>query len=117
MTHVADVTDRGRMRMFYHGETVADLSREFIDSAGAKHYAKAAIGAVEDIDPFRREPEGATLREKMVSVLSDANVASQKGLVEMFDSTIGRSTARFRPRRRRSPSRSSPPPATPTRPA
>ncbi|MCR4824358.1 MAG: phosphoribosylformylglycinamidine synthase [Bacteroidales bacterium] len=92
VTHVADVTDRGRMRMFYHGTSVADLSREFIDSAGAKHYAQAAIGAVEDIDPFRREPEGATLREKMVATLSDPNVASQKGLVEMFDATIGRST-------------------------
>ena len=92
VTHVADVTDRGRMRMFYHGETVADLSREFIDSAGAKHFAQAAIGAVEDIDPFRREPAGETLKEKMVATLSDPNVASQKGLVEMFDSTIGRST-------------------------
>ena len=92
VTHVADVTDRGRMRMFYHGTRVADLSREFIDSAGAKHYAQACIGAVEDIDPFRREPAGGTLREKLVATLSDPNVASQKGLVEMFDATIGRST-------------------------
>ena len=92
VTHVADVTDRGRMRMFYHGERVADLSREFIDSAGAKHYARAAVGTIEDIDPFRREPSGATLKEKMVATLSDPNVASQKGHVEMFDSTIGRST-------------------------
>ncbi len=92
VTHVASVTDRGRMRMFFHGSTVADLSREFIDSAGAKHYAKAAVAAVEDIDPFRREPAGQTLKEKMVATLSDPNVASQKGLVEMFDSTIGRST-------------------------
>jgi len=92
VTHVADVTDRGRMRMFFHGETVADLSREFIDSAGAKHYAEAAVGTVEDIDPFRREPAGATLQEKMAAVMADPNVASQKGLVEMFDATIGRST-------------------------
>ena len=92
VTHVADVTDRGRMRMFYHGATVADLSREFIDSAGAKHYAKAAVGTIEDVDPFRREPAGATLKEKMVATLSDPNVASQKGLVEMFDASIGRST-------------------------
>ena len=92
VTHVADVTDRGRMRMFFHGEAVADLSRAFIDSAGARHFAKAAVGPVEDIDPFRSEPAGDTLREKMTAVLSDPNVASQKGLVEMFDATIGRST-------------------------
>jgi Phosphoribosylformylglycinamidine (FGAM) synthase, synthetase domain len=71
---------------------VCDLTRVFIDSAGAKHYAKAAILPVEDVDPFRRNPEGETLGQKMVSVMGSANVASQKGLVEMFDSTIGRST-------------------------
>ena len=92
VTHVANVTDTGRMRMFYGDKKVCDLTRVFIDSAGAKHYAKAAILPVEDVDPFRRDPEGETLGQKMVSVMGSANVASQKGLVEMFDSTIGRST-------------------------
>ena len=92
VTHVADVTGSGRMKMYNNGELVADLSRDFIDSAGAKHYAKAEILPVEDKDPFCRKPEGADLSEKMVSVLSSENVASQKGLIEMFDSTIGRST-------------------------
>ena len=92
VTHVADVTDTGRMRMFDAGVKVCDLSREFIDSAGAKHYAKAEILPVEDKDPFVRMPEGKTLTEKMLSVMASPNVASQKGLVEMFDSTVGRST-------------------------
>ncbi|HCZ22381.1 MAG TPA: phosphoribosylformylglycinamidine synthase [Rikenellaceae bacterium] len=92
VTHVADVTDRGRMRMFNNGVTVADLSREFIDSAGARHYADAEIAAVEDRDPFAFEVKGDGLKEKMLSVMELPNVASQKGLVEMFDSTIGRST-------------------------
>ena len=92
ITHVADVTSTGRMRMFFHGEKVCDLTREFIDSAGAPHFAKAAIGAVEKRNPFVREPAGASLEEKMLSVMASPNVASQKGLVEMFDSTIGRST-------------------------
>ena len=92
VTHVADVTATGRMRMFNKGVKVCDLTRKFIDSAGAKHYAKAAISAVEEKDPFKREPAGATMEEKLVSLMSSPNVASQKGLVEMFDSTIGRST-------------------------
>ena len=92
VTHVADVTDRGRMRMWNGGELVCDLSREFIDSAGAKHYAMAAIAAVEEKDPFVREPKGIGLEEKMLATMSSPNVASQKGLIEMFDSTIGRST-------------------------
>ena len=92
VTHVADVTDTERMRMFYGDKVVADLQRKFIDSAGAKHYAKAEIAAVEEKNPFRRKVEGESLKEKMVNNLSDPNVVSQKGLIEMFDSTIGRST-------------------------
>ena len=92
VTYVADVTGSGRMRMFNSGSPVADLSREFIDSAGARHFSKAAIGAVEDSDPFVQRPSGTTVSAKMTNVLSSENVASQRGLVEMFDSTIGRST-------------------------
>ena len=92
VTHVADVTDRGRMRMFYHGATVADLARSFIDSAGAPHFSSACIAAVEDRDPFVQEPEGETLEARFRSVLRSPNVTSQKGLIENFDSTIGRST-------------------------
>ncbi len=90
--HVADVTDTARMRMYNQGRLVADLSREFIDSAGAKHYAEAQIGAVEECNPFAREMEGATVEERFKANLADWNVTSQKGLIEMFDSTIGRST-------------------------
>ncbi|MBE6238908.1 MAG: phosphoribosylformylglycinamidine synthase [Bacteroidales bacterium] len=92
VTHVADVTDKGRMRMFNGERLIVDLSREFIDSAGAKHYAKATVGAVEDKNPFERTVPGDNLRDKVFYNLQDPNVTSQKGLIEMFDSTIGRST-------------------------
>ncbi|MDE7305036.1 MAG: phosphoribosylformylglycinamidine synthase [Alistipes sp.] len=89
---VADVTDSGRMRMFCGGRKVVDLSREFIDSAGAKHFAEAQIGAVEEKNPFARVLEGGDLAARFANNLNDSNVLSQRGLVEMFDSTIGRST-------------------------
>ena len=89
---VADVTDTARMRMFNKGRKVVDLAREFIDSAGAKHYAEAMIGEVENRDPFAREVVGATFAERFEENLRDNNVVSQRGLIEMFDSTIGRST-------------------------
>lgn len=92
VTHVADVTDTERMRMYNGGKLVADLRRSFIDSAGARHYAKAQVTAVEEKNPFERKVEGETLKEKLQNNLSDPNVVSQKGLIEMFDSTIGRST-------------------------
>ena len=92
VTHVADVTETGRMRMFFGKDLIADLSREFIDSAGAKHYASASIAAVEDNNPFEVRHQGASVTEKMMSLMASANVASRQGLVEMFDSTVGRST-------------------------
>jgi len=93
VTHVADVTSSECMRMFFRGETVADLRRDFIDSAGARRYAFATISTIEDKDPFCIDLQGVnTLEEKFCKLLSLPNVASQKGLVEMFDSTIGRST-------------------------
>ena len=92
VTHVADVTDTNRLKMFYGGEMIVNLKREFIDSAGAKHYTKIRMAAVEEKNPFSREVEGATLREKIENNLQDDNVVSQRGMIEMFDSTIGAST-------------------------
>ena len=92
VTHVAEVTDTERMRMYNGGKLVVDLRRDFIDSAGAKHYSKSVIGAVDGTDPFYRDIPGKNLKEKMFANLQDPNVTSQKGLIEMFDSTIGRST-------------------------
>ena len=90
--HVADVTDSGRMRMYRNGELVADLSRDFIDSAGAPHFAFARVQKVDDIDPFSRNVEGRDFEERFINNLLDPNVTSQRGLIEMFDSTIGGST-------------------------
>ncbi len=91
VTYVADVTDTARMRLFYKGETIADLTREFIDSAGAKHYASATISAVENAFPAGIEVSD-DLKENFIEVMRNENVTSQKGLIEMFDATIGRST-------------------------
>ena len=92
VTHVADVTDTNRLKMFYGGEMIVNLKREFIDSAGAKHYTKIRMAAVEEKNPFSRNVEGATLKEKVENNLQDDNVVSQRGMIEMFDSTIGAST-------------------------
>lgn len=92
VTYVADVTATGRMRLYYKGEMVADLSRAFIDSAGAKHYAQATIMPVKDCNPFLQPIAGANLEERMCNIMRSPNVTSQKGLIEEFDATIGRST-------------------------
>ena len=90
--HIANVTDTGRMRLFRRGETVADIARSFIDSAGAPRYTVAKIQAVDDRDPFARTVPGDTLRDKILNNLDDMNVTDQRGLEEMFDSSIGATT-------------------------
>ena len=92
VTHIANVTDTNRLVMYYKDKKYVDISREFIDSAGAKHYADANIVAVENKNPFERKIGGSSLEEKFKNNLEDKNVLSQKGLIEMFDATIGRST-------------------------
>lgn len=80
VTHVADVTDSARMRMYFHGDLIADLSRDFIDSAGARHYAKAHILPVSPYKEIKREG------------CPQLTAIDQQAMIEMFDSTIGRST-------------------------
>ena len=93
VTHVAEVTDSGRMRMYNRGALVADLRRDFIDSAGAKHFAKACVGAV-DATKAREMFEAPIVRglDRVAAALGTPQSSNQKGLVEMFDSTVGRST-------------------------
>ncbi|MDE5890353.1 MAG: phosphoribosylformylglycinamidine synthase, partial [Bacteroidales bacterium] len=93
VTYVADVTDTSRLRMYNGGKMVVDLSREFIDSAGAKHFAGAAVSPVEFRDPFRWTGDASADEDVILEdELSDRRQSLQKGLIEMFDSTIGRST-------------------------
>lgn len=91
-THVASVTDTERMRMYYKEELVVDLKRDFINSAGARRYAEALIEAVEDLDPFEPEKVDGPFSKRLMELMARPGVCSQKGLIEMFDSTIGRST-------------------------
>ena len=89
-TKVAEVTEEKRLVMHYRGREIVNLDRKFIDSAGAVHYARAKVAAVENKNPFYKADE--PLRDRVLNTLSDNNVTSQKGLIEMFDSTIGAST-------------------------
>ena len=52
VSHIANVTDSNRLRMYLKDEKIVDISRQFIDSAGARHTAKAKIAAVELRNPF-----------------------------------------------------------------
>ena len=88
-TVVATVTEEPRLRMSWRGKTIVDVSREFLSSNGAPKSTSVRVEAPED---YERTWAGDTLAEKMRSLVTDLNVASNKGLSERFDSTIGAAT-------------------------
>ncbi len=89
-TVVATVTADARLRMKWNGDTIVDLSREFLDSNGAPKHQRVHVKAAQ---PWAPTWEGTTVAERLRSVLCDLNVASNKGLSERFDSTIGAASA------------------------
>ncbi|MDD6785068.1 MAG: phosphoribosylformylglycinamidine synthase [Eggerthellales bacterium] len=88
-TPIAVVTEEPRVRMMWNGDIIVDLSREFLNSNGAP---KQMDVHVLEGGAFAPEWAGESLEERMLSVLTDINVASNKGLSERFDSTIGAAT-------------------------
>ena len=88
-TVIAEVTAEPRMRMAWNGVAIVDLSREFLNSNGAPKHQVAHVCARSVWQPSWA---GTTLAERMTSLVTDLNVASNKGLSERFDSTIGAAT-------------------------
>mgnify|MGYP000174664922 CR=1 FL=1 len=84
---VADVTDTNRLVMKWRGETIVDMSRAFLDTNGVRQHQIVDVCENEyDEHPFD------AVNSDLNTVLQDANVASQIGLAEMFDASIGKST-------------------------
>ena len=88
-TVIATVTAEPRVRLSWQGATIVNLSRAFLASNGAP---KRTTVHVEEQGLWEPSWEGDTLAERMTSLVTDLNVASNKGLSERFDSTIGAAT-------------------------
>lgn len=104
-TLVARVSSDPRLKMFWRGQAIVDVSREFLNTNGVKQKTKVLVNLPNaDRNYFKRLPE--TVEQKLAVVtadvsflkdawlvnLADLNVCSQKGLVERFDGSIGMST-------------------------
>lgn len=86
---VAKVTDDNRLRIVWNGDVIVDISKSFIDSSGIRKSNDVEVETeCSDILSVKK----ANLKDGLYELLASDNVASQKGLVEMFDSTIGKST-------------------------
>ena len=88
-TEVAVVTESPRLVLVWRGKEIVNISRAFLNTNGAHQETAVEVEMPEkDGSLFRREEVG-DVREKWLSTLADLNVCSQKGLVEMFDGSIG----------------------------
>ena len=88
---IAVVTEEPRLRMTWRGQLVCDISREFLNSNGAKKQAGVRVPAAPCPDMTAGDP-ALSGRERALSVLSDLNVCIQKGLGTRFDGSIGASS-------------------------
>ena len=88
---VAEVNDTGRLVMKYRNEVIADISREFLNTNGAKSNIDIEIEKTGKLN-LERKVDGADFKERFINNLKDLNVCSQRGLMETFDSSIGSTT-------------------------
>ena len=95
---VATVTKEPRLVLNWRGKSIVNLSRAFLDTNGAHQETsvKVDVPKKEDnylekiaIDKVEKDLEQKDVKAAMLDTLHDLNVCSQKGLVEMFDASIG----------------------------
>ena len=88
---VAKVTEKENLVIKFRGETIVDIARSFLDTNGVRQEQDVKVIAPVKEEIFKSDKTG-TVEEKLTATLKNMNVASQRGMVEMFDSTVGRST-------------------------
>lgn len=91
-TPVAVVTAEPRLVLNWRGKAIVDLSRAFLDTNGAHLTAEVEVELPKRSENPFGYTGGESVRDKWLNVLGDLNVCSQKGLVEMFDASIGAGT-------------------------
>lgn len=85
---IASVTDSGRMEMYWKGKKIVDLSRDFLDTNGCRKSQQVQVSHLQQVE----EQYEAFTEENFHHALQNKNTASQKGLVEMFDASVGGTT-------------------------
>ncbi len=92
-TIIAEVTRDPRLVMTWRGDTIVDIARDFLDTNGATRRATAIIEAPTEENFFvAPDVDEHNVSMQWREVMRDLNIASQEGLIEMFDGTIGANT-------------------------
>ena len=90
-TIVAVATDTKRLVMHWRGQNIVNITRAFLDTNGVTQRRKAFVTAPEDKD-FFTAPEVTDVAKTWLDTMGTLNIASEQGLAERFDSTIGART-------------------------
>lgn len=90
-TVVAEVTDTGRVRMYYREMTVCDMSREFLNSTGARRTQTVRITS-SPVPDMLFQPVHGSGEMGLADALASLDLASRKRLLEHFDFSVGRAT-------------------------
>ncbi len=86
---VADVTADEKMILTWKGTKIVELDRSFLDTNGVSKSAKVEVVTEKYSNPFENK---AFTKEAFIEMMQSLNHASQKGMVELFDNNVGRST-------------------------
>ena len=86
---VAVVTETPRLVLSWRGKEIVNISRAFLDTNGAHQETTVAVDIPNREDSILVKEDVDDVKEKWLDTLKDLNVCSQKGLVEMFDGSIG----------------------------
>ena len=88
-TEVAVVTEEPRLVLIWRGKEIVNISRAFLNTNGAHQETEVEVEIPKKEDSLFQREEVGDVRGKWLETLADLNVCSQKGLVEMFDGSIG----------------------------
>ena len=88
-TEVAVVTEDPRLVLQWRGKDIVNISRAFLDTNGAHQETCVAVDMPSEEGKYFERKEVGDVKEAWLNTLKDLNVCSQKGLVEMFDGSIG----------------------------
>ena len=86
---VAEVTESPRLVLKWRGKEIVNISRAFLNTNGAHQETAVAVDMPSETEKYFERREVGDVREAWLNTLKDLNVCSQKGLVEMFDGSIG----------------------------
>ena len=92
---IAEVTDKNRVHMVWNGETIVNIQREFLNTNGIRKRNKVKMTQPMDevyLTKNAEHIENKSIKEAFIDNMTMLNIASQKGLVERFDNTIGSGT-------------------------